>query len=93
MSKRVRVTLTDQQFTRLQREARATGIDISELIRRAIASTYGGTASDDAEAILNASFGAWRDRDLDGAEYVERIRRGLGARLDMLTDQDARQSG
>ncbi len=33
-------------------------------------------------AALDASFGAWRDRELDGANYVERMRPGLGHRLE-----------
>lgn len=32
---------------------------------------------------FETSFGAWKDRDFDGAEYVERIRGpGLGYRLE-----------
>jgi len=33
-------------------------------------------------AALDASFGAWKDREQDGANYVERMRPGLGHRLE-----------
>ena len=33
-------------------------------------------------AALEASFGAWKDREQDGANYVERMRPGLGHRLE-----------
>jgi hypothetical protein len=32
---------------------------------------------------LEASFGAWKDRDFDGVEFVDRIRKGLGKRLEV----------
>lgn len=34
-------------------------------------------------AALGEGFGAWADRDFDGEQYVERLRRpGVGARLE-----------
>jgi hypothetical protein len=56
-------------------------VSLAELVRRAVARAYGAPerATEDA---LDDSFGAWKDRDFDGEEYVERIRRpGLGNRL------------
>jgi len=35
-----------------------------------------------SSAALDASFGAWKDREQDGANYVERMRPGLGHRLE-----------
>ena len=33
---------------------------------------------------IEASFGAWTDRDFDGTTYVAALRRGMAARLDQL---------
>lgn len=81
MSHRTQITLTNDQYETLQRESRRTGMSLAELVRRAIARAYGAPERASAEA-LDESFGAWKSRDFDGAEYVERIRRpGLGRRL------------
>ena len=36
---------------------------------------------DDMVRALDESFGAWPDRDYDGASYVEALRRGVARRL------------
>jgi hypothetical protein len=51
---------------------------MSELVRRALDRTYGARGRE----AFTASFGAWRNRRFDGAEYVERLRTGLAARLE-----------
>lgn len=76
MSHRAQVTLTDEQYARLCEEARRTGLSFAELVRRAVDRAYPAPAPGDLEAALADSFGAWKDRDFDGEEYVERIRRG-----------------
>ena len=82
MSHRTQITLTDAQYARLKRESERTGLGLAELIRRSLAATY-RTHGTERSAALEESFGAWGNRDFDGEEYVERIRRpGLGARLD-----------
>jgi hypothetical protein len=81
VSHRTQITLTDEQYALLKRESARTGVALAELVRRAIARTY-SPPRDDFEDALNASFGAWKDRDFDGLEYVRRIRGpGLGYRL------------
>jgi predicted CopG family antitoxin len=81
MSHRTQITLTDEQYATLKRESRRTGVSLAELVRRAIVREYSAKRRIDDRA-LDESFGAWKDRDFDGAEYVERIRRpGLGRRL------------
>jgi hypothetical protein len=81
MSHRTQITLSDAQYDLLRRESRERGVPLAELIRRAIDGAYGETAGP-SEAALVESFGAWTDRDFDGATYVERLRRpGLGRRL------------
>lgn len=78
MSHRAQVTLTDEQYARLCEEARRTGLSFAELVRRAVDRTYPAPAPapDDLKTALADSFGAWKDRDFDGEEYVERLRRG-----------------
>ena len=67
--------LEEHQYERLKRESEATGRSIGDLVRQAIDELYGGS-QDRLWAALEASRGAWSDRDDigDGAEYVERIR-------------------
>lgn len=81
MSHRTQIILTDEQYETLKRESERTGVSLAELVRRAVARIYGTSARVD-ETALSESFGAWKDRDFDGAEYVERLRQpGLGNRL------------
>ena len=83
MSHRTPVTLTDEQYALLRAEARRTGLSLAELVRRAIDQSYRAPASaEDRLQGLERSFGAWKDRDFDGAEYVDRMRRGMARRLD-----------
>ena len=82
MSHRVQVTLTDEQYARLQDEAPRTGLSLASLVRRAIDKSYGDSTTGDLTEALRESFGAWKDRDFDGAEYVDRLRRGMAQRLD-----------
>ena len=81
MSHRTHVTLTDDQYARLCDESRRTGVALAELVRRAIDNSYGETSSGDLAGALEATFGLWKDRDFDGEEYVDRLRRGMGRRL------------
>lgn len=80
MARRTQITLTDAQYESLRRESARTGLSLAELVRRALSASYRVPGSDTARA-LDASFGCWRDRGWDGAEYVERLRPGLGRRL------------
>ncbi len=50
---------------------------ISTLIRDAVETVYGsGRSAADDLASMRLAFGAWRDRDLDGAAWVEQLRSG-----------------
>jgi Ribbon-helix-helix protein, copG family len=80
MAHRTQITLTDAQYEALRRESARTGLSLAELVRRAL-SAHSRTGGPDSSRALDASFGCWTDRDLDGAEYVERLRPGLGQRL------------
>jgi hypothetical protein len=80
MAHRTQITLSDAQYARLKHESERTGASLSELIRRALEDSYGLPSMRDARAALGVSFGAWGDRDFDGAKYVEGLRRGMARR-------------
>ena len=80
--RRTQITLSDEQYARLRRESRRSGLGLAELVRRAVDATFPGEATPkDALRRLDESFGSWSDRDFDGATYVDSIRRGMGGRL------------
>jgi len=81
MSHRTHITLTDEQYTWLKRESARTGLGLAELVRRALAAVYSDGSTQDPMGVLAASFGAWQDREADGAAYVEDLRRGIAGRL------------
>jgi len=72
---RTQVLLEEHQYRRLKRESQSSGRSIGELVREAIDDKY-RPSQERMWAALQASRGAWADRDDigDGAEYVERIR-------------------
>jgi hypothetical protein len=81
MGHRTQITLSDAQYARLKEESKRTGASLSELIRRALEEAYQLPRLEDAQSALGDSFGAWGNRDFDGAKYVERLRRGMARRL------------
>lgn len=81
MSHRTQITLTDEQYDRLREESERTGLGLAELVRRALDGRYGSTTVAERRAALDASFGAWGERGLDGAAYVEPLRRGMARRV------------
>jgi hypothetical protein len=81
MSHRTQITLTDEQYARLKSESERLGVGLAELVRRAIERSYGTTGHDRMLRALDDSFGSWTDRELDGAAYVEGMRRGMARRL------------
>jgi hypothetical protein len=81
MAHRTQIILSDALYARLLRESQRTRRSMGELVREAVTATYGiGTASDAGDA-LEESLGAWKDRDVDGETYVERLRAGMERRL------------
>lgn len=77
---RTQISLTDEQKRRLDAEAARTGLSMSELIRRLLDEHYETDTTDERRvawlAAVRRAKGAWRDRDFDGEEYVERLRTG-----------------
>jgi len=81
MSHCTQITLTDSQYIRLKQESDRTGVGLAELVRRALAVAYGDPARADAAQVLEATFGTWQHREIDGEVYVERMRPGMAHRL------------
>lgn len=81
---RTQITLNDEEIQLLDRAAKASGASRSELIRRAIRSTYGSRSKDERAAALKRSAGSWRGRDFTGADYVDTVRGDLNERLSRL---------
>lgn len=72
---RTQIYLGDDERELLERMSKATGASASELIRRAIRSTYRlELTTEEKLRLLESSAGSWKDRDFTGAEYVDAIR-------------------
>ncbi len=78
---RTQVYLGDEELELLDRVARATGASRSELIRRAVRSTFGEKSTAEKLRALDASAGSWNGRRFTGAQYVDAIRGDLNERL------------
>jgi hypothetical protein len=72
---RTQVLLEEHQYRRLKLESESSGRSLGELVREAIDDKY-RPSQERMWAALDASWGAWADRDDigDGADYVERAR-------------------
>ena len=81
---RAQVYLGRDEVELLDQESARTGASRSELIRRAIRDRYGDADWATRRAALTASAGAWKDREVTGAEYVDARRGDLNARLERL---------
>lgn len=78
---RTQVYLGVAELELLDRVARATGASRSELIRRAVRSTFGEKTQGERLRALGASAGSWSGRNLTGADYVDGLRGDLSERL------------
>lgn len=81
---RTQVYLGEEEVELLERASAATGASRSELIRRAIHSTFGQPSKSEKLLALERSAGAWKDLKVSGAEYVDRVRGDLNERLGRL---------
>lgn len=82
---RTQVYLGEDELELLDRASRETGASRSELVRRAVRSTFGRQGKDERLSGLRASAGSWRGRRRSGAEYVDAMRGGdLDERLTRL---------
>ena len=78
---RAQIYLSDAELDLLDRAERTTGASRSELIRRAVRSTYGEPDKEERLRVLRQAKGIWRDRNFTGAEYVDAVRGDLNDRL------------
>ena len=78
---RTQVYLGKEELELLDRVSQATGASRSELIRRAVRSTFGEMTKAERLRALEASAGSWRNRRFTGAEYIDAIRGDLNERL------------
>jgi Arc/MetJ-type ribon-helix-helix transcriptional regulator len=81
---RTQITLSDEEIELLDRAAESSGASRSELIRRAIRSTYGRRTKEQRTAALKRSAGSWAGRRFTGADYVDAVRGDLNDRLNRL---------
>lgn len=82
---RAQVYLGEGELELLDRASRDTGASRSELIRRAVRTTFGEEGKAEKLRALQASAGSWQGRRAGGAEYVDAIRGGdLNDRLERL---------
>jgi len=74
---RTQVSLTVEERRTLDAEAARTGRSVAALIRDAVEAMYGTERSTDADlAAMRRAFGSWKDRELDGAAWVDQLRSG-----------------
>jgi Ribbon-helix-helix protein, copG family. len=74
---RTQISLSESERRLLDEEAARTGRSIAALIRDAVDAVYGPRRSvDDDLRDLRASFGAWSENDVEGEDWVERLRSG-----------------
>jgi hypothetical protein len=78
---RTQIYLGNDELELLDRVAQATGASRSELVRRAVRSTFGQPTKRDRLNALAASAGTWSGRTFTGGEYVDVVRSDLSERL------------
>jgi Ribbon-helix-helix protein, copG family len=82
--RRTQIYLGSEELELLDRVARVTGASRSELVRRAVRSTFGQPTKGDKLHALAVSAGSWRGRDFSGSGYVDSVRGDLSERLGRL---------
>jgi hypothetical protein len=74
---RTQISLTSEERKALDAEAARTGRSISALIREAVETMYVvRRSSEDDLAAMRQAFGSWKDRELDGEAWVDKLRSG-----------------
>ncbi|GIU99308.1 MAG: antitoxin [Actinomycetota bacterium] len=78
---RTQIYLGREELELLDRVAAETGASRSELIRRAIRSTFGAPTREARLEALRRSAGSWKGRRFTGSAYVDAVRGDLSERL------------
>jgi hypothetical protein len=78
---RTQIYLGDEELGLLDRAVAETGASRSELIRRAMGSTFGDESREARLRALRRSAGSWKRRRFDGSQYVDALRGDLNERL------------
>lgn len=79
---RTQIYLGEGELELLEHASQETGASRSELVRRAVRSTFGRQGKEERLAALRASAGSWHGHRQTGAEYVDALRGGdLNERL------------
>jgi hypothetical protein len=74
---RTQISLTSEERRALDAAAARTGRSISALIREAVETMYVvRRSSEDDLAAMRQAFGSWKDRELDGEAWVDKLRSG-----------------
>jgi hypothetical protein len=84
MAHRMQITLTDEQYRRLSRRSKESGVSIAELIRRRIDEPHEQFTLEEKLQAVRDTAGLWANEpgaDETGAEFVDRVRPGVAERL------------
>lgn len=70
------IELTDEQIEGLRLLCEREGISRAEAVRRGVELLLRGKDArmEERRAALDAAFGMWKDRDIDGVEYQRKLR-------------------
>lgn len=70
------IELTDEQIEGLRRLCEREGISRAEAVRRGVELLLRekDARMEERRAALDAAFGMWKDRDIDGVEYQRALR-------------------
>ncbi|HET7385805.1 MAG TPA: ribbon-helix-helix protein, CopG family [Nocardioidaceae bacterium] len=72
---RTQISLTEDDRRLLDEEAARSGRSVSALIREAVRSRFGSERSTEQDlATMRTAFGAWGERKVDGAGWVDELR-------------------